>query len=249
MIDLFVGVSGCFGRVREVCEAHGVPMMLSAGALYRKEGMRNYPRSMRGARVAIDSAGFSAMTVHGGVYPWTIDQYLDVIEQARPVWYASRDYCVEPSIAKDDAERARRIDQTVRELDDVREAASRRGLPLPVPVLQGWHADEYADCWIRMGRPSGLVGIGSVCRRHLRGSAGLLSILDRLVPLGISTHLFGVKGSALDVIGSDMFLAPMVRSVDSHAWDYAARMKGIRGIRRKLEFLNQWIPKHRRINQ
>lgn len=241
---LFVGISRSFKRVREVCDAHGVPMMMSAGALYRNGALRRYPKSMAGAVIAVDSAGFTAMTVHRGVYPWSVSEYLDLIEQARPAWYASRDYCVEPSIAKDDAERARRIDRTIAELDKVRAAASRRGILPPVPVLQGWNPCEYIDCWERMGRPKGLVGIGSVCRRHLRGRAGLLSILDELAANGVNaTHLFGVKGQALSVICADMFLSRMVASVDSHAWDYSARMDGIRGIDNRMTYLSEWIQK------
>ena len=242
----YVGISRSFRRVRAVCEAHGVPMMLSAGALYERarDRLRPYPAAMQGARVVIDSAGFTAMTVHGGVYPWSRDQYLDLVEQADPVWYASRDYCVEPSIATNDAERARRIAQTVDEYAALCAAATARGLPEPMPVLQGWHPHEYIACWTAMGRPRGLVGIGSVCRRHLRGDAGLLSVLDELAAHGVDrVHLFGVKGSAVGIVRADLFLGRMVESVDSHAWDYGARMQGIRTIDDRLCYLSDWIEK------
>jgi len=248
-VNFFVGISRSFRRVREVCEAHDVPMMLSAGALYdrARNRLRPYPKSMHGAKVAIDSAGFTAMTVHGGVYPWSADEYLDLVEQANAVWYASRDYCVEPSIAKDASVRADRIRKTVDEYASLCAAASARGLPAPMPVLQGWFPHEYIECWHAMGRPSGLVGIGSVCRRHLRGRDGLLAILDELSAHGVErAHLFGVKGASVDIVLSDMFLARMVDSVDSHAWDYGARMSGIKSIDERLAYLSDWIEKQTR---
>lgn len=122
-------------------------------------------------------------------------------------------------------------------------------LPDPIPVLQGrlpldylWSARELAAAidahhacrcpdggacdaqWHRAaaGLPD-LVGVGSVCRRHLRGPDGLLAlldVLDRHLPRRVKLHLFGVKGDALG------HLAPYrdrVASVDSMAWDSRAR--------------------------
>lgn len=124
-------------------------------------------------------------------------------------------------------------------------------VPDPLPVLQGRTADDYLwsaaalgeaidrehpcicplgradDCaaeWHRAhaGLPA-LVGLGSVCRRDLRGPEGLLALLPALdagLPSHVRLHLFGVKSGAL------LALRPWwhrIESVDSMAWDSAAR--------------------------
>lgn len=70
-----------------------------------------------------------------------------------------------------------------------------------------------------------MVGIGSVCRRHLHGPDGLLAIveaLDRVLPPGTVCHLFGAKGSALPAL-AQAGLAHRVGSTDSMAWDLSVR--------------------------
>jgi hypothetical protein len=123
-------------------------------------------------------------------------------------------------------------------------------VPDPLPVLQGRTADDYLRCagmlttaidrthdctcpsnpfgceaeWhrLRPGLPS-LVGLGSVCRRPLRGPDGLLALLaalDRGLPPHVRLHMFGVKGALMG------HLAPYlhrIASVDSMAWDLRAR--------------------------
>lgn len=96
----------------------------------------------------------------------------------------------------------------------------------PMPVLQGWEPSDYAEsaAWcggvfegFGMDWP-GLVGVGSVCRRALRGANGLtalLSRLDRELPPHVRLHLFGVKGPALAELAAV--------SADSAAWDFRAR--------------------------
>lgn len=76
----------------------------------------------------------------------------------------------------------------------------------------------------RDGLPA-LVGVGSVCRRQLHGPEGLLTVLrglDAALPPSVRLHLFGVKGDVLGNLGS---LRTRVESVDSMAWDFAARME------------------------
>jgi hypothetical protein len=73
-----------------------------------------------------------------------------------------------------------------------------------------------------VGELPALVGVGSVCRRDLSGRAGLLAVveaLDRALPPRTRLHLFGVKGSAIRRLAGH----PRVPSVDSMAWDLAAR--------------------------
>jgi hypothetical protein len=67
-----------------------------------------------------------------------------------------------------------------------------------------------------------LVGLGSVCRRSLGGRAGIIRVLSAIdvhLPRGVKVHLFGVKGAAIGALAGH----PRVHSMDSQAWDYAAR--------------------------
>jgi len=93
-----------------------------------------------------------------------------------------------------------------------------------MPILQGWTPQEYVTCahWLPLHEWPDLVGIGSVCRRSLHGSTGLLAVLDAVdavLPEHVRLHLFGVKSQALEVIAGH----PRIASVDSMAWDMAAR--------------------------
>lgn len=240
-----IGISRSLKKLRAKCESLGAPMLISAGSLWQKKrGAMCKPSAILGADIALDSAGFTAMTVHGGVYPWTQDQYLDLVEWLSPAWYASRDYCVEPEIATNERERHQRIDKTAEEYHDLCALADKRGLPRPSAVIQGWTSKDYLRCGRLLGEPQGLVGVGSVCRRPLRGESGLASVLDACSEISQDLHLFGVKGQALSVIRRDLMWSQSVKSVDSHAWDYACRKKGIKTLNGRLDFLGGWYNKH-----
>lgn len=226
----------------------GAPMLISAGSLWVKKTQSIWlPGPLRGADVALDSAGFTAMSVHGGVYPWTAEQYLDIVEWLRPAWYASRDYCVEPEIASNERERHRRIDKTAEEYHELCSLADKRQLPRPRPIIQGWTSKDYLRCAGLLGELTGLVGVGSVCRRPLRGEHGLASVLDACSEISRELHLFGVKGPALGVIKSDLVWRQSVKSVDSHAWDYACRRQGVRTLSGRIKYLRQWYKQHKEV--
>lgn len=261
-----------------VHEAPG-PILVSAGALWEPEArrFRAPPVPMWWRDVALDSAGFVAMTHHGG-YPWTVEQYVELVVRGRGLslrpddrdddmlglgapwtWWSAMDYCCEPEIASNRAEVDRRIDLTVSSYVDCLAAANAwreegvTDLDDPMPILQGRTPDDYARCardleaaidaenpctcpagdedcdaeWHRStaGLPE-LVGVGSVCRRPLRGPEGLLAVvgrLDAVLPPRVSLHLFGVKSAALGVLAGH----PRIHSVDSQAWGYAARREAL----------------------
>lgn len=125
----------------------------------------------------------------------------------------------------------------------------------PMPILQGRTPDDYVrsaealaaaiddahpctcpsgdeGCeaeWHRAhsGLPE-LVGVGSVCRRQLRGDEGILRVVGALhqaLPPHVKLHLFGVKSAALAALAGH----PRVHSIDSQAWGTAARNAALRG--------------------
>lgn len=74
-----------------------------------------------------------------------------------------------------------------------------------------------------LGLPD-LIGVGSVCTRDVLGEDGVLPVLqalDAYLPKYVKLHLFGVKGDTLTVLNGP--LAARIHSVDSMAWDDAAR--------------------------
>lgn len=68
-----------------------------------------------------------------------------------------------------------------------------------------------------------LVGVGSICGREVTGPEGILPVLDALhaeLPATTQLHLFGVKGDVLPYLHH---FPGRVYSIDSMAWDNAAR--------------------------
>lgn len=232
------------GALTRAAQELGANTLISMGAFFRK-GALTAPSlaPWRLKAPALDSAGFTAMKLGG--YRWTVAEHVAFVvthgggaQSGAPfpwLWWSAMDYCCEPEIAADRAEIERRIEATVEsyretlaELDWWREEGDT-DTPDPLPILQGRTPADYVRCAERLaavcrdGRLPALVGIGSVCRRSLRGPDGLLAILatlDRALPKGVRLHLFGVKGVLLDKLGP---FAHRVASVDSLAWDFRAR--------------------------
>jgi len=232
---MLVGVPQTGGKLVAAAREFGYPVLFSANAFadaYPEEHDRAYefrkfhfpdPEQFDGLEAHLDSAGFVAAVKYRD-YRWTINNYLDLVASHPWVWWAAMDYCCEREIAQDRPLRLLRIAATVHMLGKCQVGAARRGLPPPLPVLQGWTPDEYALCakWFGMREWPKLIGIGSVCRRPVHGSTGVLAILqalDAILPQHVQVHLFGVKSEALEVLTRNKRVA----SVDSMAWDVRAR--------------------------
>lgn len=244
------GIPACFSRFSASAVGAGAALLVSANAFFkhkRKEFRYPAPDLFHGADVALDSAGFVAMFRYGG-YPWTVEQYIGLAASYPWAWYASMDFCCEPQIAPDRAEVRRRVQRTIDTLAVVRAAAAAEGIKSPMPVLQGWLPSDYEWCVKNTPRMPDLVGVGSICRRPLNGSAGVLAVLDRLdkvLPPHVRLHLFGVKGSVAVAINGH----PRVESLDSMAWDFRARKvaheKGISNtVEHRAQHLVSWINRH-----
>jgi hypothetical protein len=214
----------------------GAPALLSANALSRwhpdRLGLRHWDGFdgrhlglVSQHKVALDSAGFVAASRYRG-FPWSTHYYLNLAAAAPWLWWAAQDWCVEPEVAGDEDTVLDRISGTVRLNMICLRGGERRGIADRfVPVLQGWHPDHYLRCLERMPwvLDSPLVGIGSMCRRHVHGEHGVLHVLERLDrAFGSSTarwHLFGLKSQAIAFAAQH----PRVASTDSQAYGVAAR--------------------------
>ena len=222
--------------------------------------------------VALDSAGYVAMKLYGGNYPWSVEQYVrlggDSGEPGSPwgnygwAWYSAMDLCCEPEIAANAAEVHARVVGTADLLDEMYqtidwwrsdEGEGAYWFRDPMPILQGWRPVDYVEsarCTNAVLRARGrqwpdMVGVGSVCRRQIRGPDGLLRVLgalDLVLPSHVRLHLFGVKGTALAILRDN----PRVGSVDSCAWDYTARVEARRqGVSKtnafRLAVMDRWL--------
>jgi hypothetical protein len=217
-----VTIPASFTRFTTTARDLGAPVLVSANAFWRGNRFWVPNRAIfSGCDVAVDSAGFVAMLLYWH-YRWALDVYVDFIKAFGPTWWAAPDYCCEPEIARDRAEVLSRVNRTAFKLDWARQVAADRGVPPPMPVVQGWFPDDYERCLGLMPDLPSLIGVGSVCRRQLHGPAGIMAVvrrLDEVLPAQVLLHLFGVKGDAIRWLAGH----PRVLSVDSAGWDAAAR--------------------------
>ncbi len=234
------------GALATAARDMGAAVLVSANAFTRRRKRRGERRggpppeflgfyrpssSLHGLDVALDSAGFVAHARYGG-YEWTPEMYVRglvaSLAPGRLAWWAAMDSCCEPEVAHDRTTVRFRMAETCRMLGECRRVAAGAGLPEPLPVVQGWTADDYERCVYSMPLHTWpeLVGVGSVCRRRALGPAGLLRVverLDRVLPPHVRLHLFGVKGDALPTLLRDPSIGDRVASMDSCAWDRTVR--------------------------
>lgn len=264
-IEVIVGLPHLAqGPILARAKALQVPTLISANALSRwtaRRGWREWQgfaleplRNAEGLKsVDLDSAGFSAMRAYGG-FPWSTDQYMALAAAFPFRRFASLDYCCEPEIAHDREEVLDRLSRTIRANRDCRERACDLGiLERFMPVIQGRIAADYERCLDALSLsvvPGAVIGVGSMCRRDLPGSEGLVAIfehLHRILPAGVRLHGFGVKGAALPYLAA---FGNRVASIDSQAYGIAARQMALRQGTAKTDALvadclEQWL--HRQI--
>lgn len=219
-----IGIEGNRSQVMRYIRDNDRAVLVSANSLWKNGKFRDSWRSYEGLDIALDSGGFVAMKLHGG-YRFTVDQYVALAAEMNPTWYAQMDFCCEPEVASNAREVASRIDKTAAYLGECRESAKVIGTKAPVIVLQGWKPEDYVS-GPAFDNPDfewpDFVAVGSVCRRNLHGSDGLLAVvgkLDAKLPPHVKLHFFGVKGAAIGRLNEH----PRFASMDSQAWAKATR--------------------------
>jgi len=256
-VEVRVGIPLTGGKLVAAAREAGYPVLFSANAFFVAHGkgspmegdFRKFkeidPQQFEGLDAALDSAGYVAAAKYGD-YRWTPEQYLDLAAAFPWRWYASIDWCVEPGVAGDRPMRILRMAATANMVGRLNRLADIRGMPRPMPVIQGWTAAEYLECagWMPLLEWPDLVGVGSVCRRNLSGPDGIFAILDALdarLPRNVRFHMFGVKSAALAKLAGH----PRIASSDSMAWDFGARCdrRTGRDMAYRIERMHEWAEK------
>lgn len=205
-------------------ETAGVPLFVSHRRLAER---RTLPRATR-AGWALDSGGFSELTLHGRwvttpeIYVDAVRRYDDEIGELN--WAAPQDWMCEPvMLARTGLTVGEHQHRTVDNFTRLQELWGDTITSPFMPVLQGWTSADYARC-AQFYTAAGvdltlfpLVGLGSICRRQATGSIGAIitAVLagDPEMPL----HGFGVKTQGLQQHGHRL------ESADSMAWSFTAR--------------------------
>lgn len=192
------------------------PLFVSRRALTGRKHLTPVP-----GRWALDSGGFTELTLHGR-WATSIGAYVEDVhrfnsEMGGLDFAAPQDWMCEPHMIQRTGLSVREHqERTVQNYLDLR--ATAPGLPF-IPVLQGWSIDDYQVC-LDLYEQAGVnldeattVGVGSVCRRQNTAQiAHLVSSLSQY-PL----HGFGVKTGGLNQYGY------LLASADSLAWSFRAR--------------------------
>lgn len=220
-----IGIEGKRLPVLEKIRAMGLPVLVSANSIWndKKKRFGVVWKYYEGLDIALDSGGFTSHRHYGG-YRFSPAEYAALAKEMQPTWWAQMDFCCEPEIAANQREVFRRIDLTVEHLHACNIEAHKNEIQKPLIVLQGWRPIDYVcgPAWENSFDWPSLVGVGSVCRRHIHGPDGLLAVLamlDRKLPEHVKLHFFGVKGYALRFLTYH----PRFASMDSMAWNIEAR--------------------------
>ena len=175
----------------------------------------------------MDSGAFSTVAMHGG-YPQPPEAYCRQIDRwrtcGRMLRAVSQDYMCEPHMLQ-----GRTVEQNQELTIERYDAIAGRCGDIVMPVLQGWHAADYArhvtDYGTRLA-PGMWVGVGSVCKRQGRPGA-IAEVLSAILGVrpDLRLHGFGVKTTSL----ADGAVVDRLYSADSMAWSFAARRQGRNG--------------------
>jgi hypothetical protein len=227
-------------------EEMDVPLFVSHRRLAHR---RSLPRA-RGPW-CLDSGAFSEIQQYGR-WTITVEQYAAAVRRYDQEigglrWAAQMDWMCEPIVigggrigrvrfAGTGLSVAAHQRLTVENYLRLRDIAP--DLPI-VPVIQGWHRDDYLRC-VDMFSRSGVnlerepvVGLGSVCRRQ--GTGEIATIVESLAAQRIRLHGFGVKTAGLAIY------ARHLASADSLAWSYQGRYRpGCRAGHRTEANCGRW---------
>ena len=199
--------------------AWGVPLMVSYGRLRHA---RHLPVAT--APWVIDSRGFNEIREHGR---WTIDpaRYVADLRRYRDeighlVWAAAQDWpAAKPMLERTGLTEAEHQSRTTASVLQLRALAPDLDILTVVTATTaaGYlrHVRAYAEAGINLRAETLPVGVGALVGRSPAEAADIIRTLHAA---GLTRlHAFGLKGPALDAVGS------LVHSIDSASWSHHAR--------------------------
>ena len=195
------------------------PLFLS----FRQLNKRKKKTFNQKAKVAVDSGGFSELSMFGG-WKTKPQEYIDGLKRLQRLglkieWASQMDWMCEPFMLE-------KTGLTIEEhqrltVDNLNELRSLDDSIHFIPVLQGQSLQDYFNHF-EMFEEAGfqlrnepLVGVGSVCRRQNTSEIGHL--FKCLHAKGLKLHGFGVKKQGIESYGEYLL------SCDSMAWSFGAR--------------------------
>jgi hypothetical protein len=155
----------------------GLNVMYSAYGFYEDDASKRIDRFWRRGKYKkefglrwLDSGGFSMLNKYG-LFPFTPENYINLVGMLKPHFYAGMDYPCEPEITRlskleTDKERIHATVDFAIELDDL---TVYNPDSVFVPVIQGYSVDDYKYC-IDLYKANGLIkdymAVGSMCKRR-----------------------------------------------------------------------------------
>lgn len=179
----------------------------------------------------LDCGGYT-MFQSVGEYPFSPDEYLNLVPILKPDFYATMDYPCEPSVTRNlgKLSNADRIKATTDNAIAILDLESSVGYGTAVPVIQGYEPWEYMesiDQHVAAGTIRPYMAVGSMCRRLSANE-----LYDLVTGIGEAAYSAGVKrlhwfGMKLYPALADLF--EFIWSQDSAAVldDYSSRDKSV----------------------
>lgn len=214
----------------------GINVMYSAAGFWDGRRWRRGKWLSQAGRRWLDCGGYTMLNKHGD-YPFSIDNYLNLVAHLRPNYYATMDYPCEPDISRNLGlmTNEQRIEATVDNAKKTLARATLVGSGQVVPIIQGYTLDEYCHCLdlhqaARTIRP--YMAVGSMCRRIDDDE------LERLI-IGIRQHSYSIGVERLHFFG--LKLTPKLDDLSQYIYsrdsavaydDYDSELRQARNGRR-----------------
>jgi len=180
----------------------------------------------------LDSGGFTLLS-KWHKYPFTIEQYMNLLKKLKPNLAATMDYPCEPTLEITKSESKlqipvkERINKTIENNDIMLNNYYLNGTKI-IPVIQGWKLNDYYFCIDEMHKKDLLtdyVAFGSMCQRT-KGKKLCYKVINHLRKYSdTKIHFFGFKISML----KDYGIYSKIYSCDTAAWTHNPYDKTRRG--------------------
>jgi len=178
-------------------------VLISAASLWNGKRFKKIHFHEDVKEIFLDSGGFSFFT-KWAQYPFTTDQYLDLVrgfceEHSRIRYVGVMDYPCESLVNRADLRtNYQRIDETLKNA----EALIHRELPAGewVSVIQGHNIEEYSYCSEKFranGLWTPLTAVGSICTRKETFAIKQILFMLKRKHQNVNLHAFGLDYRAL----------------------------------------------------